>query len=110
MQRRDLLLSGALMGIGLASQSTFGQSASARTIPWSDQPAPVPPQADNVIKGLTRWEDLDTHITPNNKFFSIAHYNRPQIDPKTWRLDVSGEVRKPLSLTLDELKALPRHR
>lgn len=109
MQRRDLLLSGALMGIGLASQSTFAQSSRVKVIPWSDQPAPVPPQAEHVIRGLTRWEDLDTQITPNDKFFSIAHYNRPQIDPKTWRLDVSGKLSKPISLTLDQLKALPRH-
>src|SRR5579864_6657675 len=99
MQRRDLLLGGALMGIGLTSQGTFAQSLDGRVIPWSDQPAPVPPQAENVIKGLTRWEDLDTQITPNDRFFSIAHYNRPQIDPKSWRLDVSGEVTKPASLT-----------
>jgi DMSO/TMAO reductase YedYZ molybdopterin-dependent catalytic subunit len=109
MQRRGLLLGGALMGIGLASQSTLAQSSGAKVIPWSDQPAPVPPPAENVIKRLTRWEDLDTQITPNDKFFSIAHYNRPQIDPKTWRLDVSGKLSKPISLTLDQLKALPRH-
>jgi DMSO/TMAO reductase YedYZ molybdopterin-dependent catalytic subunit len=109
MRRRDLLLGGALMSIGLVSQSTLAQSSDARIIPWDDQPAPVPPQAENVIKGLTRWEDLDTQVTPNDKFFSIAHYNRPQIDPQTWRLDVSGEISKPMSLTLDQLKALPRH-
>lgn len=109
MQRRELLLGGTLMGIRLASQSAFAQSSGVKIIPWSDQPAPVPPQAENVIKDLIRWEDLDTQITPNDKFFSIAHYNRPQIDPKTWRLDVSGEVSKPISLTLDQLRALPRH-
>ena len=47
-------------------------------------------------------------ITPNDKFFSIAHYNRPQIDDKTWRLGVSGLVDHPSTLTLDQLRALPR--
>jgi DMSO/TMAO reductase YedYZ molybdopterin-dependent catalytic subunit len=68
----------------------------------------VPPQVENVIKGLTRWEDLDTQITPNNRFYSIAHYNRPQIDAKTWRLDIAGLVDHPIPLTLDRLKAMPR--
>jgi DMSO/TMAO reductase YedYZ molybdopterin-dependent catalytic subunit len=107
MQRRDLLLSGSLAGIGVVSRA-FAQPSGTKVIPWSDQPPAVPPQAQNVIKGLTRWEDLDTQITPNDKFFSIAHYNRPQIDAKTWRLDVSGDMGKSTSLTLDQLKTLPR--
>ena len=110
MQRRDLLRSGALAGIALLSDRAFAQSGTAgeKLIPWSDQPPPVPPPLANVAKGLTRWEDLGSWITPNDKFFSIAHYNRPEIDPKTWRLDVSGQVGNPTTLTLDQLKALPR--
>jgi DMSO/TMAO reductase YedYZ molybdopterin-dependent catalytic subunit len=61
-----------------------------------------------VAKGLTRWEDLESWITPNDRFFSIAHYNRPQIDAQTWRLDVSGLVDRPTTLTLEQLTALPR--
>jgi DMSO/TMAO reductase YedYZ molybdopterin-dependent catalytic subunit len=110
MQRRDLLRSGALAGIALLSDRAFAQSEATgeKLIPWSDQPPPVPPPLANVAKGLTRWEDLGSWITPNDKFFSIAHYNRPEIDPKTWRLDVSGQVGNPTTLTLDQLKALPR--
>jgi len=39
-------------------------------------------------KGLTRWEHLGSWITPSDNFFSIAHYNRPEIVPMAWRLDV----------------------
>ena len=110
MQRRDLLRSGALAGIALLSDRAFAQSGAAgeKLIPWSDQPPPVPPPLANVAKGLTRWEDLESWITPNDRFFSIAHYNRPQIDAKTWRLDVSGLVDHPTTLTLEQLTALPR--
>jgi DMSO/TMAO reductase YedYZ molybdopterin-dependent catalytic subunit len=110
MQRRDLLRSGALAGIALLSDRAFAQSGAAgeKLIPWSDQPPPVPPPLANVAKGLTRWEDLGSWITPNDKFFSIAHYNRPDIDPKAWRLDVSGQVGNPTTLTLGQLKGLPR--
>jgi DMSO/TMAO reductase YedYZ molybdopterin-dependent catalytic subunit len=107
MQRRDVLLSGAMAGVALLSERAFGQAA-ATVIPWTDQPAAVPPPLESVVRGLTRWEDLDSWITPNAAFFSIAHYNRSQIDPKTWRLDVSGEVAKPVTLSLDQLKAMPK--
>jgi DMSO/TMAO reductase YedYZ molybdopterin-dependent catalytic subunit len=110
MQRRELLLSGATAGITMISGRAFAQGATSgdKLITWTDVPPPVPKSLHNVIKGITRWEDLATWVTPNDKWFSIAHYERPKIDPKTWRLDISGLVVKPGTLTLDQLKALPR--
>jgi DMSO/TMAO reductase YedYZ molybdopterin-dependent catalytic subunit len=107
MNRRELLLSGAMAGVAFVSECVFAQSEGTKIIPWIDQPVAIPPPLQNVIKGLTPWEDLDSQITPNNKFFSIAHYNRPQIDAKTWQLDISGQVNNPTTMTLDRLKAMP---
>ncbi|HXT80378.1 MAG TPA: sulfite oxidase [Acetobacteraceae bacterium] len=110
MQRRELLLSGATAGIAMASGRAFAQSATPgdKLIAWIDIPPPVPEPLQNVVRGITRWEDLGSWITPNDKWFSIAHYERPQIDPKTWRLAISGLVARPTTLTLDQLRALPR--
>jgi len=110
MQRRELLLSGATAGIAMASGRAFAQSATPgdKMIAWIDIPPPVPEPLQNVVRGITRWEDLGSWITPNDKWFSIAHYERPQIDPKTWRLAISGLVARPTTLTLDQLRALPR--
>jgi DMSO/TMAO reductase YedYZ molybdopterin-dependent catalytic subunit len=107
--QRRAVLGGAIAGAALLHGRAFAQSGANKVIPWSDQPPPVPAPLANVAKGLTRWEDLDSWITPNDKFFSIAHYNRPVIDENAWRLDVDGMVAKPTTLTLNELKALPRH-
>jgi DMSO/TMAO reductase YedYZ molybdopterin-dependent catalytic subunit len=108
LQRRAVL-GGAIAGAALLHRSAFAQSApNAKIIPWSDQPAPVPPPLANVVKGITPWESLDSWITPNDKWFSIAHYDRPMIDEKAWRLDMAGMVGKPSTLTLANLKALPR--
>lgn len=107
MQRRDLLLSGVMAGVAMVSERTFAQPG-GKIVPWTDQPAAVPPPLENVARGLTRWEHLDSWITPNEEFFSIAHYDRPQIDARAWRLEVSGQVGKPTSLSLDQLKAMPR--
>ena len=75
-------------------------------IPWLDQRAdnPVP----QVIANQSTWEQLTSWITPNDQFFSVAHYNRPEIDAATWKLEVTGLVKRPLTLTLDDIKAMPR--
>jgi DMSO/TMAO reductase YedYZ molybdopterin-dependent catalytic subunit len=107
MHRRDLLWGGALAGLAVLSEHVFAQSASGKVITWSDQPGPIPPPAQNAVHNITPWESLESWITPNDKWFSIAHYNRPTIDAATWRLNLSGLV-KPTTLTLDQLKATPR--
>lgn len=75
-------------------------------IPWLDQPAenPVP----DIIGNQQTWENLGSWITPNDQFFSIAHYNRPEIDAANWQLEIGGLVDTPISLTLNEIMALPR--
>jgi DMSO/TMAO reductase YedYZ molybdopterin-dependent catalytic subunit len=108
--RRDVLLgTAAAASLALLQRPSFAQSSpiSEKLIPWTDQPPPVPTEARG-IKTLTRWEDLDSWITPNDKFFAVGHYNWPVIDEKAWRLDVSGLSAKPLALTLADLKAQPR--
>ena len=106
---RRAVLGGVLAGAALTRAPAFAQpgATGGTLIPWSDQP-PAKPAAAVVIKALTRWEELDTWITPNDKFFAVSHYNTPVIDERTWRLNVDGIVAKPLSLSLNELKSLPR--
>jgi DMSO/TMAO reductase YedYZ molybdopterin-dependent catalytic subunit len=110
LQRRDVLL-GTCAAAGMLIFDRWSRGALAagadQVIPWSDIPPPVPPPAEAVIKDLTPWESLDTWITPNEKFFSIGHYEWPKLDPAEWKLDVVGEIGKPLSLTLEGLKARP---
>jgi DMSO/TMAO reductase YedYZ molybdopterin-dependent catalytic subunit len=42
--------------------------------------------------------------------YLLIHYDIPAVDPAAWRLEVGGAVARPLSLTLDELRARPRVR
>ena len=115
LSRRHVLAAGsaALAGLALGRLPFAAQAASfaslqagEEVLPWLDQPAenPVP----QVIATQLMWEKLDSWITPNEQFFSIAHYNRPVIDAKKWQLEVTGAVKKPLTLSLDQLKARPR--
>ena len=110
MSRRAFLSHGgsALAGLALLNSpvSAFALQTGDKLIPWLDQRAenPVP----QVIGNQQTWEELSSWITPNDQFFSIAHYNRPEVDAAGWQLEIGGLVSKPMSLTLDDVKALPR--
>ena len=110
LQRRDFIVKGSAALASLAVfQSRFAQAFPSRpgetVVPWLDQPPPDPDPADQT---LLVWEDLDSWLTPNDKFFSISHFNRPVIDAAAWKLEIDGLVKKPMSLTLADLKARPR--
>ncbi|WP_207540690.1 molybdopterin-dependent oxidoreductase [Sabulicella rubraurantiaca] len=65
--------------------------------------------------GLTRRIPLQPHqmtaaVTPTDQLFMLAHLGiaRPQVSG--WSLRVEGMVDRPLTLSLDELKAMPQAR
>jgi DMSO/TMAO reductase YedYZ molybdopterin-dependent catalytic subunit len=49
-----------------------------------------------------RWD-----VTPIGLHYLLTHYDIPDVDPSSWRLEVDGLVERPLSLSLDELRARP---
>jgi DMSO/TMAO reductase YedYZ molybdopterin-dependent catalytic subunit len=54
-------------------------------------------------------EVLREGVTPIGLHYLLIHYDIPQVDPETWRLDVDGRVGTQLSLDLAALRALPPH-
>ena len=57
---------------------------------------------------MLRWEQLKDWITPKEEVFQVQHYGVPEFDADKWRLEISGLVKKPRTLTLAELKARKR--
>ena len=51
---------------------------------------------------------LGSFITPNELFFVRNHGGVPEVDPASYRLAVDGLVERPLSLSLEDLRRLPR--
>lgn len=52
-------------------------------------------------------EMLREDVTPVGLHYLLVHYDIPALDPETWRLRIGGAVGEPLTLTLDDLRALP---
>jgi len=70
------------------------------------------PKRDMLVRSI-RPEDLEMplsgfsdYITPIEHFFVRTHVYAPTVNLSEWRLKVEGEVATPLTLSMDELKAL----
>ena len=70
------------------------------------------PKRDMLVRSA-RPEDLEmpvsgfaNYITPIEHFFVRTHVYAPTVNLSDWRLKVEGEVTTPLTLTVEELKAL----
>jgi len=114
MSRRKALLTGSTALAALAFLRLDRLVAAAplqpgeELVPWLDQRAETPAPARERVGQQLVWEELDSWITPNDKFFTIKHFGQPDIDMQAWRLDVAGLVTQAVSLTLDQVKARPR--
>jgi DMSO/TMAO reductase YedYZ molybdopterin-dependent catalytic subunit len=112
LSRRDTLRAGAALGVA-ALAGRFPEAALAfprqpgeEVLPWLDQPAPN--TAPDVVGTQLVWERLDSYLTPNDAFFTVHHYPIPAAVADGWALKIDGLVSKPLSLSVDDLRARPR--
>ena len=112
-QRRQFLgLAGGALGVaaltGLAGRwwSTRHSVTAARAKVQLPQPAspaaPLPAEVD------FRVPKLAPYVTPNEDFYRIdTAFVVPQVAPDDWTLRIYGRVRKPLTLTYEQLVARP---
>lgn len=85
----------------------FGAFQDEPVIPFTDVPEEFSTKRGEFVFRLDLRE-LRTFITANEDFFSVAHYNRPEIDPADWSLRLDGLVERPATYSLDQLRAMPR--
>src|SRR5258707_11525155 len=99
MSRRAMLVGGSAALAGLAMlrfvvpAQAFPVRPQEQVPPWLDQPTenPVP----DVVGQQLQWEELDSWLTPNEKFFTVQHYNKPVIAEQDWHLEIGGLVQRP---------------
>ena len=112
LTRRRLLQQGGAAVAGLSvlrlagPAHAFQTPAGAEVIPWLDQPEPNP--VPEVIVRQLDWEQLDSWITPPDQHFVIKHYNEPALKEADYRLEISGLVENPMTLTLADLQGRER--
>jgi DMSO/TMAO reductase YedYZ molybdopterin-dependent catalytic subunit len=53
-------------------------------------------------------EALRYDVTPTGLHYLLVHFDIPQLDASSWRLRIGGAVRRPLELTLGDLRARER--
>ena len=108
--RRELLKGGlAVAGLGIfgVPEWAFPVLAQGETlIPFTDLPGTITLER-TPDRRIIDIRDIDGPITPRDQFFTTQHYGHPDIDPEAFRLTVLGLVDRPVSLSLDELKAMP---
>lgn len=106
--RRDFLIGAAQTGAALGlSQLLPGESfAQGATFKGKDS---------RLIVRSARPEDLETpvsllnsYLTPQDLFYVRHHAYAATVNEKDWKLTIDGEVDKPFTLTLDELKKFPK--
>jgi DMSO/TMAO reductase YedYZ molybdopterin-dependent catalytic subunit len=74
-------------------------------------PADEPFSIDELQKAARNHgmplEALRYDITPAGLHYLLIHYDIPATDGATWRLDVAGNVERPLSLSMDDIRSRP---
>jgi DMSO/TMAO reductase YedYZ molybdopterin-dependent catalytic subunit len=107
--RRDMLKGTlALAGLGLVALPEWVLPALAQgdtIVPFLDFPDRVitNPAVDRRIIDIRA---INGPITPKDEFFTTQHYGHPKVDVATYKLQVSGLVDRPLTLSLDELRKM----
>jgi sulfite oxidase len=85
-------------------------------LPQAQAPVPVTGEYGMILRSFrfvdleTPVEYFDTWLTPVPHFFVRNHMHEPaELEASDWRLDVDGEVEKPLSLSLADLSKFEMH-
>ncbi|XP_018580721.2 sulfite oxidase, mitochondrial isoform X2 [Scleropages formosus] len=90
------------------------EQADSATDPYADDPPRHPALRVNSQKPFNAEPPseilTDTYITPSAFFFKRNHLPVPRVDPGTYRLEIQGLPKGPVSLSLADLKSnFPKH-
>jgi DMSO/TMAO reductase YedYZ molybdopterin-dependent catalytic subunit len=109
ISRRETLRRGLAVTslLALADRAVPALAQGETDVPFTDYPAKFNPNGNpNAANRFLDIRKIDGHITPNDQFFFIQHYNRPEVDGNTHRIKFTGMVNKPAEFSLADLKAM----
>ncbi len=108
------------VGPGLPATAPLVASGANAAIPNMPTPETAPTSVASATAGVatpaavpttTGWEipGLETEVTPTKDFYVVSKnfFADPVVDPKTWKLQITGLVGRPYAITYDQLLQLP---
>jgi len=113
-RRRSLLRLGAAgTGLAVAGRASAAWAGHEPPLPSPDRPPPSSTLYSHEEVRLAfrnhgmHLEFLDQPITPVASHFQLIHFDVPQLAARGYSVSLTGKVRKPLTLTLEDLKRRP---
>jgi sulfane dehydrogenase subunit SoxC len=119
MTRRDVVLGGGALAIGLAGGAAAGfgianatEDEAATTTTDAASAQFVKPEGTTLkvfeTELGTPWYEQTSWVTSDDLFFVRNRYATPTVDADSWELKVSGDaIENELTLSYDELRELP---
>ena len=108
--RRTILKGGlATAGLGVLGLPEWALPALAQgetLVPFTDVPDEFGAGALGPTRRVLDIRTIDGPLTNRNDFYTIQHFDQPEIAPGAFRLQVSGLVDRPAELTLDDLRGM----
>ncbi len=106
----------ALITAATPAALSWALPPSGRPLVLQAQSVPLPGE-DGMLLRSFRFVDLETPVeyfntwlTPVPHFFVRNHMHEPiELDARQWRLSITGEVEKPLTLSLSDLSKFETH-
>src|SRR5947209_13876710 len=102
LRRTTLAATAAALAHVAAGRLGAEEAAGEQVIPF------VEPQPIDPTKPTLHWDELKDWITPKDQVYSVSHYGTAEVKLDGYALDVGGLVDKPKSLSLEQVKAMPR--
>jgi DMSO/TMAO reductase YedYZ molybdopterin-dependent catalytic subunit len=113
LRNSAMIVGGATLGIGglrwLAERLEPPAVAAVETTAVARTNAALA-GSDDLLQALAAGvPGIAPEITPNDKFYVVSKnvFRDPVVDAQSWRLEVSGLVERPLTLSYDQMRALP---
>jgi DMSO/TMAO reductase YedYZ molybdopterin-dependent catalytic subunit len=88
----------ALIGPAFARFSQALAQSGEQVIPFLDS------RPFNPEKPTLKWDELTSWMSPKDQLFRVGHYGFPDVDEKSWKLEIGGLVDRPRSFTLADLQ------
>ncbi len=112
MPRRGFLKQAA--GAGLSALA-LGSAGRARSAAAQDAKAGAAREQGLILRERapenmeSPFSEIESFITPNNRFYIRSHFAQAKLDSASWKLTVTGKVSRPLELTYDDILKMTPH-